>query len=131
MSFAKYLKEADEEKEVTNLQDEIFNFFTNNEDPSDDEVHDFAESLGVDKHDLEGEIYKILSSFLSKGKYNEEGGGNVDRTQLDKGIQIEMEHTSNKKISERIAQDHLTEIPDYYDRLEKMESDYEKEVEED
>jgi hypothetical protein len=39
------------------------------------------------------------------------------------GIKVEMEHTTCPTISEKIAWDHLAEIPDYYTRLEKMEKD--------
>ena len=41
--------------------------------------------------------------------------------QLEKGIEVEKEHTKDEKEAERIALDHLFEIPDYYDRLDKME----------
>lgn len=41
--------------------------------------------------------------------------------QLQKGIKVEMEHTSDTKVAEEIALDHLYELPDYYDRLEKVE----------
>ena len=41
--------------------------------------------------------------------------------QLQKGIEIEYEHTKDKSASAEIALDHLLELPDYYDRLEKME----------
>ena len=47
----------------------------------------------------------------------------ADPEELSKGIVVEMEHTTDKKISEKIALDHLAEIPDYYTRLEKMEKD--------
>lgn len=42
-------------------------------------------------------------------------------SQLDKGIKVEQEHTSNLAIAREIALDHLMEFPDYYDRLEKAE----------
>jgi len=42
--------------------------------------------------------------------------------QLDAGIKVEMEHTSSRKIAEEIAMDHLTEDPDYYIKLRRMES---------
>lgn len=45
----------------------------------------------------------------------------VDQEQLQKGIKVELEHTKNKDIAAEIARDHLTEIPDYYDKLEKIE----------
>jgi hypothetical protein len=41
---------------------------------------------------------------------------------LKKGIQIELEHTSDAKIAEKIALHHLYEKPDYYQKLEVMES---------
>jgi len=41
--------------------------------------------------------------------------------QLDKGTQVEKEHTSNEKAAREIASDHMWELKDYYDRLEKME----------
>lgn len=43
--------------------------------------------------------------------------------QIAKGIQIEMEHTDDPHKALEIAMDHLTEIPDYYDRLEAMEAE--------
>jgi len=42
--------------------------------------------------------------------------------QLEKGIEAEMEHTTDKKIAETIALHHIEEMPDYYDRLKEMES---------
>ena len=61
-----------------------------------------------------------------------------DNDQLVKGIAVEKEHTNTikkimagkvKDVSEAakmIAQDHLNEIPTYYDALEKMEQKYKK-----
>ena len=43
------------------------------------------------------------------------------KNQLAKGIKVEKEHTDDEKKARRIALDHLFEIPDYYDRLGKME----------
>jgi len=41
------------------------------------------------------------------------------KKQLEKGIKVEMEHTGNKEKAKRIAMDHLTETPNYYDKLLK------------
>lgn len=41
--------------------------------------------------------------------------------ELNKGISVEMEHTKDKSTAKDIAMDHLSEIPDYYSRLDKME----------
>ncbi|NIQ07559.1 MAG: hypothetical protein GWO20_18125 [Candidatus Korarchaeota archaeon] len=52
----------------------------------------------------------------------------VDPDELAMGIEVEYEHTSNKELSERIALDHLAELPDYYTRLKKMEEEGKKEL---
>ncbi len=41
--------------------------------------------------------------------------------QLDKGIKVEKEHTKDEKEVREIALDHLWELPDYYDKLAKVE----------
>jgi hypothetical protein len=70
-----------------------------------------------------------------------EGGGSLDKptpnlsqlakkfnvgydymlSQLHAGIRVELEHTSNSKIATEIALDHLSERPDYYIQLAKIE----------
>jgi hypothetical protein len=49
------------------------------------------------------------------------------KKQLEMGIPIEHEHTKDKDLATDIALQHLGEIPDYYTRLKKMESDAKKE----
>ena len=44
-------------------------------------------------------------------------------SQMETGIEIELEHTSSEKVAREIALDHLNEIPDYYTRLNNMEKD--------
>lgn len=43
------------------------------------------------------------------------------RTQLNKGMKVEMEHTKDKIRAKEIAMDHLFEDPKYYDKLKKIE----------
>lgn len=45
-----------------------------------------------------------------------------DLIQLNKGMQVELEHTNDPALAREIAMDHLTEDPKYYDKLEVMES---------
>jgi hypothetical protein len=52
------------------------------------------------------------------------------QAQLKKGVKIESEHTDDKEKAKEIAMDHISEFPDYYDRLEKMEKDAEKDLKE-
>jgi len=46
--------------------------------------------------------------------------------QIKKGIGVEMEHTTDKEKATEIATDHVSEFPDYYDRLGKMENKADK-----
>jgi hypothetical protein len=50
------------------------------------------------------------------------------KKQLEKGVKIEKEHTPNEVKATEIAMDHLSEIPDYYNRLDKMEKSAKKEL---
>lgn len=40
--------------------------------------------------------------------------------ELQKGIKVEMEHTDDPEIAKKIAQDHLSEDPQYYSKLNKI-----------
>lgn len=43
------------------------------------------------------------------------------KLELDKGIQVEMEHTKSRIKAKEIAMDHLSEDPKYYQKLKKIE----------
>ncbi|MDD5358404.1 MAG: N-6 DNA methylase [Candidatus Nanoarchaeia archaeon] len=49
--------------------------------------------------------------------------------QLEKGSEVEMEHTNDHDKAIEIAKDHLAEFPDYYIELRKMEKKLEKQSE--
>jgi hypothetical protein len=68
------------------------------------------------------ERLKRIEAFMGPGR-SSSFTGDYDPEQLKMGIKIEFEHTTDSKIAERIAKDHLSEIPDYYTRLEKMEKE--------
>lgn len=59
--------------------------------------------------------------FMNAGKSK---GVNTDinKDQLEIGIKVEMEHTTNPVIAEKIAMDHIKEIPNYYTLLAEMEA---------
>jgi hypothetical protein len=52
----------------------------------------------------------------------------VLKKQLEKGIQVEKEHTKDEKTAEKIALAHIDERPDYYDQLSKVEKQPVKEA---
>jgi hypothetical protein len=111
-----------EQDENFKLHESIIKWFMEHPYPKDEDVHKFASEMGMDEHEFENHIYSILSSVLSEGK-SKGKNANYDPEQIKMGIKVEMEHTTNPIISEKIAWDHLAEIPDYYTRLAKMEKE--------
>ena len=60
------------------------------------------------------------------GRADKRKPSDFDQEQLATGIKVEMEHTTDRQLAQEIAQDHLTEFPDYYKALAKMEKGLEK-----
>jgi predicted DNA-binding transcriptional regulator YafY len=77
-----------------------------------------AEIVTVEKSKTE-----TVEEFMNEGLSAERGVGrdDVDPEQLEMGIKVEMEHTNDPELSEKIALDHLAEFPDYYTGLAEME----------
>jgi len=71
----------------------------------------------------EKELHKALKNFFVRGAAYDKGifPEDVDEYDLDKGTEIEMEHTDDPIVAMKIALDHLAEHPRYYDALEEME----------
>lgn len=44
------------------------------------------------------------------------------KSQIAKGVKVEMEHTNDKKVAFEIAKDHIFEDPKYYDKLKTIEN---------
>lgn len=112
------------------LQSKIIKFITDNPNPNDDVVHEFAKSNNINPVDLENEIYALLTTLLKDvGKHKNISDSKYDPKELKMGIEVEKEHTDNEAIAKEIAKDHLTEIPGtgkgdgYYSLLNKMEKD--------
>jgi Protein of unknown function (DUF5661) len=128
--FKNYITEQKEE-DNKDIQEKIAEFFANNPNPPDEEIHAMAKRMGLQPDDLETHIYALLGSLLGDGNAKKKGftEKDADSKQLEMGTKVEMEHTTNKILAKRIALDHLAEIPDYYTRLKKMEAEGEKENE--
>jgi hypothetical protein len=143
LRLKQYLKNENVESNVAKYKDKIITFFKRNPEPDDEDIHNLADKLGLDPHEFEELIYKILGTKLKEGKkYPDEiKGGLADKMsvediakkhkvsvnkiqkQLNMGINVEMEHVNDKSKAREIALDHLEEIPDYYTRLDKMEKE--------
>lgn len=113
---------------VNNMPDlpVVIDFFEQNPNPVDDAVHQYAEENGYDNHQFENVIYRlatIAAELLRGGRSSEMelDVATVDPQQLEMGVEIEYEHTTNPAIAKKIALDHLAELPDYYTRLQQME----------
>jgi len=69
----------------------------------------------------------IFEDRLNGGRADNKKTSDFDKTQLKMGVEIEKEHTGDKKTREEIAMDHLEEFPEnYYTELKKMETKLEK-----
>lgn len=61
------------------------------------------------------------------GRADNRSINDFDSKQIEIGRKVELEHTDDDKLAVEIAMDHLSEIPDYYTRLLKLEKFYESE----
>jgi len=125
MSFQEFLVEQEvnkKEEENDKIMGAIIEYFSTHEKPNDEEVHKIAEDLGINPHELENKVYSLLTGFLNAGRYKE-NPVEPDSEELKKGIEVEKEHTTIPALAKRIALDHLSEMPDYYTKLAKMEGE--------
>ena len=147
-----YLKEGlkSGEQDVVLLREVLekrinFIYGQNSTDEEIDEILEMALKSGKTTGETLGWIFE---NFSEKGKFEPpaekfkvlEGGLAEEMTpdeiaekhgvslkeieaQIERGKKVEKEHTDDPEVAERIAMDHLVEIPDYYDWLEKMEEE--------
>ena len=79
-------------------------------------------TLFSDKSKLAG-VLRRPEDILPGGLADNKKPSDFDQKALAKGTKVESEHTSIPAVAQEIAMDHLTEDKDYYDKLEKMESE--------
>ena len=118
----------EEKQEDNDLESIVLKFFETNEEFDDDKIHSYAEKQGIDTHEFETMIYKVLKKSLDGGflKHANDPDDKFDKGELERGIKIEMEHTDNPKLAKAVTKAHLVEIPDYNTRLDKMELEAKK-----
>lgn len=97
----------------------IMDFFAQPGQVDDAMFHKFCEQNGFDVHQAEGVAYALAQKcmqLLREGKSQEKqlDPNTVDPQQLEWGIMIEQEHTSDPALQKKIALDHLAENPQYY-----------------
>jgi hypothetical protein len=74
----------------------------------------FTHNFDMDKFEDQDKVPGGLADDKKKTDF--------DPKKLKQGTKVEQEHTSDKKVAEEIASDHLTEDKDYYDKLKEMEN---------
>lgn len=116
--------------EESSVREKIIDFFNKHKGKiKDSEIHDFSDKIGMDTHKFEEEVYSLLYDLMKGkdngvvGKHNNIPDEKFDEKELKMGIEVEYEHTDDRDIAEGIAKDHLSEFPDYYTRLKKMETE--------
>jgi len=77
----KYLKLIQEQEEQPiNIQNQLIRFFDENPNPSIEQVHNFAFTIGVRPRDVKLQIYMLLTSLLKdRGKYKNIPDENFDQ----------------------------------------------------
>lgn len=65
------------------------------------------------------------SDYISGGLADDKSSIDFNPEQILKGMEVEMEHTNDPRIALEITMDHLTENPEYYTFLDKMETEME------
>jgi len=73
-------------------------------------------------------VIKHARDLLHGGLADKRPDSDFSAEEIRKGVKIEFEHVNDRKRAKEIAKDHLAEIPDYYTRLAKMESEAEEEM---
>ena len=111
-------------KEVVKLLNSIMDSYDDSMlvDEFDDEIES-TDNTTITSGDTE-----TKKDILTGGLADDAEVGDFDPVQLKRGIDIEMEHTKDENLAREIAMDHLTEIPDYYTRLERMEKEAKGEI---
>lgn len=111
MKLTEYLNE-EKTKETNSIQNKIKDFFRKNPNPADKQVHAYAESLGIDEHDFEEHIYKLLSNYVKKDNVSEQ-------TQLN---EIFIEESQDDIESLRLSIIAELDASNFYERMAKKTS---------
>lgn len=100
----------------------------NEPDVEKDGGDDFSDLKVDDDGRKEDEPDEFTKSVLAVMKHADDKDEDFDQEQLTAGIKVEGEHIDNKWIQKAIAKAHLSEFPNYYVALAKMEADLKAEM---
>lgn len=66
----------------------------------------------------------MKNDMIPGGKGDKAKPSDFDPEQLKMGIEVEMEHTKDRRLAREIAMDHLSEDPRYYTKLKKVHKEH-------
>lgn len=84
-----YTKLMQMEKQDMELSQKLIDFFRDNPNPTDEQIHAFATEQGMTPDDVEEQIYSMISDFV-RGK--EKGTTNKETNERDPQISIQRQH---------------------------------------
>jgi len=123
---------------IDNIGKSLYSTFTSHDREQLDMIKEKYKDLFEEKYLKDENINKSLNE-IKGGKADKRTVEDIAKKhnvsvefieeQLKKGIKIEHEHTDSEEKAREIAMDHICEIKDYYDRLEKMEEEAKKDIE--
>jgi len=94
-SFEAFEEEINKAKDIKPL---IISFLKENPEPTDEQVHEFAEKNKIDEHKFEEQIYKLLSSYIKQEVKKSEEDDNFVTVRLSKSTAEKLiEYTDSKK----------------------------------
>jgi hypothetical protein len=101
---------------------------TKPKDPLDGRLKKNKAIVEVKEKDLEApklhkHKIKIALERLKGGLGDNKSDSSFSSDELRKGTAHELEHTKNKQLAKEIAKDHLSEVKDYYSKLDKADID--------
>lgn len=105
-----------------NLLDAIVALYLKQDKVSESDMNKLAKQANI----TIDQFYGVLDQFFRNlirgvGKHAQVPDEHFDKHELEMGVKVEKEHTSDPYIAKIIAKDHLMELPDYYTRLQRME----------
>lgn len=108
--------------QTTSVRGELLKFFKANPSPDDTAIHELASKLKMSPHDVETQIYALLTWYISGDflKHGNDPDSNFDPKELALGVKVEMEHTNDPVLAKKISKAHLFEASDYYSILLKV-----------
>jgi hypothetical protein len=69
-----------------------------------------------------------LKNILQLAGNDPRGDERYDKDALAAGAKVELEHTDSVDVAKKIAKDHLDEMPDYYERLKRLEESVDEKI---